>query len=106
MLANVVADNFEEFDSIDWHFVKSFKEFDGHTITSLRKTFFSNIYDKAKKHSKGDKNNLTLKDIAEDAAVTYGIKERKIPPSTLKRQREVIEHFENKVKELGIKDFL
>ena len=107
MLANVVADNFENIDSIDWNFVKSFKEFSGHTLVSIRNTFFKNIYETAKRHSKDDKTKLTLKEIAEDAAVTYCQENaRKIPVSILKRQTEVIEYFEKKVNELGIKDFL
>lgn len=106
MLANLLADNFEDIESIDWNFVKSFKEFDGHTLASIRKSF-SNIYKTAKDHSKEDKTKLTLKEIAEDAAVTYSQENaRKIPASTLKRQREVIDYFEKKVKDLGIKDFL
>ena len=48
-----------------------------------------------------------LKEIAEHAAVAFSQENaRKIPASTLTRQREIIEYFENKVKELGIKDFL
>ena len=69
--------------------------------------FFDNIYRAAKRHSENSKSKLTLKEIAKDAAVTHGKENaRKIPASTLKRQAEVIEHFEKKVKELGIKDFM
>ena len=107
MLANVVADNFEDIDKIDWNFVKSFKEFSGHTLSSIRNTFFNNIHKVAIKHSKEGKTELTLKEIAEDAAVSYSDKNvRKIPASTLTRQKEVIEYFQKKVEELGIKNFL
>ena len=107
MLANVLADNFADIDSIDWEFVKSFKEFSGYTLASIRYTFFNNIYKQAKRHSKDDETELTLKGIAEDAAVTYSQENaKKIPASTLTRQREIIEYFERKLKELGIKDFL
>ena len=107
MLANVQAANFEDIDSIDWNFVKSFKEFSGHTLVSIRTEFFHYIYKRANRHSKDEKTKLTLKEIAEDAAVTFNKENaRKIPASTLERQTEVINYFEKKVKELGIKDFL
>ena len=103
MLANVVADNFEKFDSIDWNYVLSFKEFSGHTSHSIRYQFYSRIFQRAKVKYKGEKTDLTLRDIA-----TFASKENpeKIPESILKRQREIIEYFEEKVKELGIKNFL
>ena len=108
MLANVIADNFEDIDSIDWNWIlRSFNEFAGHTLASIRRTFYNNIYKSTIMHSKDDKTKVTLKDIAKDAAVTYSNENaRKISDSTLARQREVIEHFEKKTKELGIKDFL
>ena len=55
MLANVVADNFEDIDSIDWNFVISFKEFSGHTLHSIRYQFYSQIFQRAKLKFKGDK---------------------------------------------------
>ena len=91
------------FFSVDWNWVAKFKEFSGHTILSLRDKFFNNISRQAKRHCKDDKTELTLKEIAEDAAVTYGGENAmKIPASTLKRQTEVIDHFEKTLKELGI----
>ena len=95
MLANVVADNFEDIDSIDWNFVISFKEFSGHTLKSIRRQFYH--------HIKGDKADLTLREIA---TIVSKENTRKIPASTLKRQTEIIEYFEKKLKELGIQDFV
>ena len=51
MLANVLADNFENIVSVDWNLVKSFDEFSGHTIRSLKRIFFGNILQQAKYHS-------------------------------------------------------
>ena len=69
----------------------------------VRYQFYSQIFQRAKLKYKGDKTNLTLREIA-----IFASKEipKKIPESTLKRQREIIEYFEKKVKELGIKNFL
>ena len=50
---------------------------------------------------------MTLREIATIISATYGGENaKKIPASTRKRQEEVIEYFDNKVKELGIRDFL
>ena len=107
MLANVVADNFENIDSIDWNFVMSFKEFSGHTLHSIRYQFYVVILRAALVKSKGDKNDLTLREIASFASSAYSKENaKKIPATTKSRQREVIEYFEKKVKELGIKDFV
>ena len=108
MLAEVLADNFEDIDSIDWNLVSSFKEFSGHTVTSLKSTFFAYIlYNTSKLHCKEDKTKLTLREIANDAAVTYSKENAgKVTDATLKRQRDVIDYFEKKVKKLGIKDFV
>ena len=108
MLATVLAENFEETDSIDWEYVASLKEFSGHTSTSLKSTFFAIILSNFKKsHCKDGNTKLTLREIAEDAEVTYSKENTKeIPESTLKRQREVIDYFEKKVKKMGIKDFV
>ena len=107
MLANVLADNFENIVSVDWNFVKSFDEFSGHTIRSLKQIFFGNISRQAKYHSTNDKTTLTLREIANDAAVSFSEQNiRKISQQVLKRQGEVVEYFEKKVKEMGIKNFL
>ena len=107
MLANVLADNFENIVSVDWNFVKSFDEFSGHTIRSLKRIFFGNILHQAKCHSTNDKTTLTLREIANDAAVSFSEQNiRKISQQVLKRQGEVVEYFEKKVKEMGIKNFL
>ena len=107
MLANVVADNFENIDSIDWNFVISFKEFSAYTILSIKSQFFSVILRTARRLNNGEKTDLTLRDIATFASTAYSKENaKKISASILVRQREVIEYFEKKVKELGIKDFL
>ena len=67
----------------------------------------TNIFQTVKYHSADHKTKLTLREIANDAAVRFSEKNvHKISDAVLKRQREVIEYFEKKVKELGIKDFL
>ena len=104
----MLAENFEETDSIDWKYVASLKEFSGHTSTSLKSTFFAYIlYNSKKLHCKDGNTKLTLREIAKDAEVTYSKENAKeVSESTLKRQREVIDYFEKKIKKLGIKDFV
>ena len=66
-----------------------------------------NIFQQAKYHSTNDKTTLTLREIANDAAVSFSEQNiRKISQQVLKRQGEVVEYFEKKVKEMGIKNFL
>ena len=104
MLANVLADNFDSFDSIDWKMVLEFKEFDGHTENSLRYLFYSNLVPRAISALEKERSNLTLKEIAkvidQNSQRNYTRKGVKI------RQRELIDYFETKLKEHQIETFL
>ena len=106
MLANALADNFKDIDSIDWEYVKTFSEFKGHTVKSLRDKFFGTIFRRGAKHLNIEKTELTLKEIAEDANVAYKENCEIIPETKKIRQMKVIEYFESQVKKFGLKDFL
>ena len=107
MLANCLADNFKDIDSIDWDFVSSIRDFQGHTEVSLRITFFKNLVRCAVKQLKVDKTEISLKQIAEYANVRFCAENaRKTPEKIEVRQMKVIEYFEGQVKKFGIKDFL
>ena len=107
MLANYVADNFDSIDSIDWNKVLAFEEFSAYSIHSIRYKFHSVIVRSAQKYSQRDSTCLTLREIAQHASVVYSKENvKKIRATVLARQTEVINHFEKKVKDLGIKNFL
>ena len=106
MLANCLADNFKDIDSIDWDFVSKFSEFQGHTIISLKRVFFL-MFLQCASHLNTDKTQVSLKLLAEYANVTFGAgKARKLLAKVKIRQMKVIEYFESQVKKFGIKDFL
>ena len=107
MLANVLSKNFQTIDSIDWEFVKTFSEFKGHTMKSLKGIFFDTLLRWTAERLKIDKTELSLKQIAEDAKVSYNKENaRQIPEKTKIRQMKVIEYFERQVKKFDLKDFL
>ena len=106
MLANCLADNFKDIDSIDWVFVSSIRDFQGHTEISLRKTF-SNLLLNAVRQLKVNRTEISLKQIAENANVRFCAENAKKTPEKIEvRQMRVIEYFEDQVKKFGIKDFL
>lgn len=107
MLSNILADNFQTIDSIDWEFVKTFSEFKGHTVKSLKCLFYDTLLRWTAERLKVDKTELSLKQIAEDAKVSYNKENaRQIPEKTKIRQMKVVNHFESQVKKFDIKDFL
>ena len=107
MLANVLADNFQDIDSIDWEYVKTFIEFKGHTVRSLRFTFFDSLLRQAAINLEIDKTELSLQQIAENAKICYSKENaRKISEPVKIRQMKVIEYFESQAKKFNRKYFL
>ena len=83
-------------------------EFSGHTVGSIRYVYLRMLH-LAAWHLKLDSGMVSLKQVAEDAKTTYTLgKGRNIPAaaSTKQRQMEVIEYFENVIKNNGISNFL
>jgi len=106
MLANYLADNFKDLNSIDWTSVATKPEFTGHTQTSLRRLFFSNIFINAKNNLKANSEDITLGMVAEFANKAYAPGGRRIVDRILTRQKAVIDYFECYVKKNCIKNFL
>ena len=76
-------------------------------MKSLRGIFFETLLRGTAERLKIDKTELSLKQIAEDAKVSYSQENaRKIPEKTKIRQMKVIDHFESQVKKFNLKDFL
>ena len=70
-------------------------------------TFFDNLQRGTARYLKVDKTEISLKQIAEYASVTFCAENAKKTPEKIEvRQMKVIEYFEGQVKKFGIKDFL
>lgn len=107
ILANYLADNFYSLDSIDWLVVAKRPEFVGHTQGSLRSIFFGYLFKSTKIKNDLDYSQITLKNIADNANVAYSAENsRKVSDNVLKRQKAVIDYFEQYVKKHGITNFL
>ena len=104
MLANFVADNFESEASINWNYVLTVPEFSGHTTTSLRWVFSSDIKFNAIKKFNIPSKKMSLKQIAAFADENY--KQRKLRKTIEKRQHDLIEYFESLVKLNKIDNFV
>jgi len=97
ILANLLAEKFDSIPAIDWATVAGYKEFSGHTETSLRKLLHTDLMLAAVKHLKAPRSNLTLDQIAKTAMIKYS-DVKKLPDRVRKRQMEIIEYWERKVK--------
>ena len=104
MLANVIAENFDSIENIDWKMLTKYPEFSGNTETSLRAIFFSILLPHAARRMKIDQSDLTLRQIAEAAEAHY--QHPTIFKNIEQRKKEVIEYFESAVNRMNIKDFV
>jgi len=105
MLANYVADNFKDINSIDWPSVAAKKEFAGHTQASLRNVFFTAIFQETKRNLNAFTEDITLDMVADFANKTFATGGRKVRDTILTRQKEVVAYFECYVKKHCIKSF-
>ena len=103
MLANYVADNFKDINSIDWPSVAAKTEFAGHTQASLRCVFFSNLLILTKRHLNAVSEDITLEMVADFVNKASASGGRKVRDTILTRQKEVIYYFECYVKKHCIK---
>ena len=104
MLANVIAENFDSIENIDWKMLTKYPEFSGNTEISLRTIYFSNLIPNAARRMKVDKFLITFRQIAEDAEANY--QHATIFKNIEQRKKEVIEYFDSAVNRMNIKDFV
>jgi len=97
MLANLIAEQYDNVDDIDWKKVIQHSEFLGHTEDSLSYIYFCILIPNGANHFGKPRMQLTLKEVAEYAGECY--KNPKISKPMKIRQTQVISHFENLVKE-------
>ena len=106
MLANYLADNFKDVNSINWPLVAGRPEFDGHTEVSLHYYFGAHLFQRSKQRVNGAVEEVTLKLIAEDENEQFKNKKiRQVADKVLKRQEEIISYFEQYVKSKSINIF-
>jgi len=99
MLANYLADNFDDVDSVDWPAVASRAEFAGHTQTSIKYLFYTFLFKRTKEKLSESSEEITLKHIADIANKQFKDgTSPKIREKILIRQKEVIDYFEQYVK--------
>ena len=103
MLVNVLADNFESEDAVDWDFVLKFPEFSGHSTQSLRH-MLHNYFQVVSKNMKISRIDLTLKQVSKYIKENY--KPQKLTKRVEKRQGVIIEYFEKMVNSKGITNFV
>ena len=103
MLANYLADNYEDVESIDWKEVAGREEFKGHTEVSLHYYFGAYMIQRARLKLNGEIGNITLRHIqVNENELFKNSNLRKVGEKVLVRQKEVIDYFENYVKEQEI----
>ena len=106
MLANFIADTYQNFSEIDWPEVAARPDFAGHTEQSLKNMYFQELLSSTRKklgnqEGQGD-DDVTLRQVAEHT-------QDKQPGRRMvkeKWQQALIAFFEMKVDQLAIKSFL
>jgi len=108
MMANHIVENYRDYSDIRWEEVAARKEYAGHTVSSLKNMFLSKLKNAASQKYKT--SDVTLSKISDYCELVYGegssSRLRSMDKPRLQRQQDVINYFEGKVEELGIKDFL
>ena len=101
MLINVLADNFDSIQSIDWDWVKKVPEFSGYTANGLKRVFFTKIIHHIARQLEVERTEMTLKKLSEAAK---DFKFSNVNESVIARQKQIVDYFELQVK-LGKIDF-
>ena len=105
MLANHILDTYNDFADINWVKVAARPEFRGHTINSLKGIHHSKLKRNATTKFDIPSREITLKQVAEYANETFAEGKSYTSDNLKRRQRAVIDHFLDKVDQLGLKDF-
>ena len=108
-MANFLAKTFKNVLEINWSMVLVMEEFAGHTETSMKQLLF-NLQKGARKKLNLEKSELSLQYVADYCEQVYGEgaqgRAKRALAVKMKRQKDIIDFFERKIKELGIVDFL
>jgi hypothetical protein len=101
MLANYIAENFQDVDQVDWADVARRPKFAGHTTGSLRVLFFNILY-RGAKQGMPDGSKVTPNDVADYTNAKF--KEGKMKGTkqgTIVRQNNIVDYFVQEAKKLN-----
>ena len=104
MLANILADNFDSYKSVDWKFVLKFPELKGHTEESLRLIFYTKMLFYTARNLKLKRSKITLRQVALETERMCLVK--RANKVLEKRQADLIDYFEKLTKMHSLIDFL
>ena len=95
MLCSVLAENFDSFHDIDWHWVKKIPEFSGYTPISLKRVFFNKIIVQMARKLNINRTEMTLQTVAQ---IAKDFKFSSVSSNNvIDRQKQIIDYFEKKV---------
>ena len=94
MLINVLADNFDSIQKIDWDWVKKIPEVSGYTSYGLKRVFTTKILHLISAKLKIETTEITLKELAEGAKE---FRFSKVKKDVSDRQGKIIDYFEKQV---------
>ena len=104
MLANILADNFDSYKSVNWKFVLKFPELKGHTEESLRLIFYTKMLFYTARNLKLKRSQITLRQVALETERMCLVK--RANKVLEKRQADLIDYFEKLIKMHSLEDFL
>ena len=102
-LANHLLETYNDIQYIVWTDVAEKPEFSGHTANSLKNITFHGLKVNARSKFGLSKSEITLVKVQEYSLAVYG-EGRKTREHVIKHQRLVIEYFEERVSQLGLKN--
>ena len=102
-LANHLLETYNDIQYIVWTDVAEKPEFSGHTAYSLKNITFHGLKVNARSKFGLSKSEITLVKVQEYSLAVYG-EGRKTREHVIKHQRLVIEYFEERVSQLGLKN--
>ena len=94
MLANHIADNYNDYRNVDWSKVVQKREFAGHTEQSLRRKYINDVLEKASRILNLKRQDMTPIAVAN---ISCQLKKRQETPEHWLRKQNVIEYFERNV---------
>ena len=104
MLANILAENFDSYKSIDWKFVLKFPELKGHTEGSLRLIFYTKMLFYTARNLKLKRSQITLRQVVQETERMCLV--RRANKVLEKRQADLIDYFDKLIKMHNLEDFL
>ena len=106
ILADHIRDTYSDFSAIDWAKVAANKELAGNTAASLRQLYFGSLKIRTIRNFKLGINDVTMAHISDYCKQTCSSGKSRLTKSSEERRGKIINFFQKKVEELGIRDFI